>query len=276
MKLAAIDLDGTLLRSDCSISEYSAATIKKAFENDILVIPTSGRSFRSIMRYAGSLYGIRYTIGANGSVITQVKGEQVIYEDMIPRETAYAIYRHITDTGGFLSVYSGNDSYIENGGDAILHATKVSKAICDDLLSTDVRILSMDQLIRRGTMNVNKFFFSYIRPEDNAACVEWLGQFDDISYGYSTDYTVEIFPKTSNKDIALDYLRQSLGLSKEATIGIGDSENDLALIQYAHLGVAVENGMDILKKNADYIAPANDNDGPAIVLEGIMTGKIKI
>ena len=52
--------------------------------------------------------------------------------------------------------------------------------------------------------------------------------------------------------------------------GIGDSENDLSMIRYAHLGAAVENGMDILKENADLIIASNDEDGPSHLLEKMM------
>ena len=128
----------------------------------------------------------------------------------------------------------------------------------------------MGGLIKSGDMIFGKIFITFIDPDDLAACVEWLGSFDDIVYGYSTPYTVEIFAKGSNKDIALDFLRQHLNVKKEDVIAIGDSENDLSMIRYAHIGAAVENGMDVLKDNADLIIASNDDDGPANFLEKMM------
>ncbi|MBQ9156048.1 MAG: HAD family phosphatase [Eubacterium sp.] len=273
MKIAAIDLDGTLLRSDCTISDYSKKVIEAASEHGILVVPTSGRSHRSIMAQIKNLSGIPYTISANGSVITDCRDEKILYERRIDQDTAYEIYRYITDRGGFYDGYSGNDSYIEYGADDIMYATKISDDLCRDLLSTDIRLPSLDERIRSGKMAIDKVFFSFIDPDDIAACVEWLGQFDNITYGYSTTYTVEIFPKGSNKDVAFDHLRKELNISKKDTIGIGDSENDLSLVRYAHLGAAVANGMEILRKHADYICPSNDEDGPAKLLEEIMNKK---
>ncbi len=276
MKIAAIDLDGTLLRSDCTISDYSRRIIEKAAQQDILVVPTSGRSFRSIMAQIKGIRGIRYAIASNGSVITDCKDETILYQKSIEQNTAYEIFRYITDRGGFYCGYSGNDSYIETGADKIMHATRISKALCDDLLSTDIRVPSLDEKIKAGKMPVDKVFFSFIDPGDIAKCVDWLARFDNIIYGYSTKYTVEIFPKGSNKDIALDHLCKHLNIRKEDTIAMGDSENDLSMIRYAHLGVAVENGMEVLKKAADHISLSNDEDGPAHVLMKILSGSVDI
>ena len=270
MKIAAIDLDGTLLRSDSNLSEYSKKILGKTQDHDILFIPTSGRTFRSIMSKVGDVPGIRYTIGSNGTVITDCRDGKIIYDRKIALETSYAIYSYIREHGGFFCGYCGNDSYLEEVDVGILLATGLKQAISEDLLSTDIRVPDMSGLIRSGDMVFGKLFITFIDPVDLAACVEWLGRFDDIVYGYSTPYTVEIFGKGSNKDIALDFLRQHLNVKKEDVIAIGDSENDLSMIRYAHIGAAVENGMDILKEHADVIIASNDDDGPAHFLEELM------
>ena len=91
MKIAAIDLDGTLLRSDSNLSEYSKKILGKTQDHDILFIPTSGRTFRSIMSKVGDVPGIRYTIGSNGTVITDCRDGKIIYDRKIALETSYAI-----------------------------------------------------------------------------------------------------------------------------------------------------------------------------------------
>lgn len=272
MIIAAVDLDGTLLRSDCTISDYSRRIIEEAISNNILIIPTSGRSFRNISAKIKGIKGIRYVISSNGSVITDCQDEKIIYEKAIDQNTNHEIFRYIKDHGGFYCGYSGNDSYIETDADQIMYATRINRSMCDDLLATDVRISSLDEMISSGKTIMDKVFFSFIDPEDIARCVNWLGKFANISYGYSTKYCVEIFPRNSNKDVALDYLCKYLSIPKENTIAIGDSENDVSMIQYVSFGVAVENSMKVLKEAADYIAPSNDKDGPAQVLEKIMTG----
>ena len=270
MKIVAIDLDGTLLNTASNLSEYSKKVLGKTPEHDILFIPTSGRTFRSIMAKVGDVPGIRYAIGSNGTVITDCQDGRIIFDRKIALETSYAIYSHIREEGGFFCGYCGNDSYLEEEDVRIIRATRINPAITEDLLSTDIRVSDMGGLIQSGELVFGKVFITFIDPDDLAACVKWLERFDDIVYGYSTPYTVEIFAKGSNKDIALDFLRQHLGVEREDVIAIGDSENDLSMIRYAHLGAAVENGMDILKENADLIIASNDEDGPAHLLEKMM------
>ena len=81
---------------------------------------------------------------------------------------------------------------------------------------------------------------------------------------------MEIFSKGCNKDAGIRILAKKYNIAHEDTIAIGDSDNDVAMIEYAHIGIAVANAMDVLKKKADYITKSNDEDGPAIVLKKIL------
>mgnify|MGYP000537210361 CR=1 FL=1 len=73
MKIVAIDLDGTLLHSDCTISSYSKEVIAEAVKNGIMVVPTSGRSFRSIKNQVQDIEGVKYCICANGTLVGNIQ-----------------------------------------------------------------------------------------------------------------------------------------------------------------------------------------------------------
>lgn len=274
MRIAAIDLDGTMLRTDCTISSYSKEMVKLASQNDIIVVPTSGRSFRSIWRQVSDMDGMYYTIGANGSIVTDAKTEEILYERTFAVKTAYEIYTHVRDTGAYFACYNENDSYYEKGKEALFYAGEISKEICDDLLSTEIPVLSLDLLIRRGTMKVSKFFISYPDTGDLGRFEEFLKGYSDIKYGYSTPYSIEIFPAGADKDGALDFLCKRCGVRVENTVAIGDGQTDIGMIRFAGLGVAVENAMDSLKAEADMIGPGNDQDGPARILERMVAGEL--
>ena len=77
---------------------------------------------------------------------------------------------------------------------------------------------------------------------------------------------VEIITKGINKGLAISWLCDRYGIPIEDTIAIGDSENDIAMIKTAGLGVAMGNAMPLVKQSADYIADTNDNDGVAKVI----------
>ena len=97
MKIVAIDLDGTLLHSDCTISSYSKEVIAEAGKNGIMVVPTSGRSFRSIKNQVKDIEGVKYCICANGTLVGNIQTEELIHNYKIPQHFVYDIYKEVKE-----------------------------------------------------------------------------------------------------------------------------------------------------------------------------------
>ena len=83
----------------------------------------------------------------------------------------------------------------------------------------------------------------------------------------SEPYFLELVPKGIDKAQSLAYLLKKLDISREEMIACGDGFNDLSMIKYAGLGVAMQNAQEIVREHADYITRSNDNDGVAHVIE---------
>ena len=92
----------------------------------------------------------------------------------------------------------------------------------------------------------------------------------DYSVYRSEPFFLEIMPKGIDKAQSLERLLASLGMKREQMIACGDGYNDLTMIQYAGLGVAMENAVLPVKKAADYITASNDEDGVGLVVETFM------
>lgn len=270
MKLIAIDLDGTLMRDDCSISQYTKEMIEKASENGIMIVPTSGRCFRNIKKQMQDVKGVRYCICGNGSVVADLQTEEILYNNKIDPATAYDIYREVRNKGGFVEIYSDADTYVEDDVRHILYETKMGEDFCNSMMATDVPILSANLLLKRGLMGVNKFHVAFPDPENMKRFAEYCKKKENIVVTYPSDYNMEVFEKSSNKDIGMQILCEKHGIDKKDTMAIGDSSNDISMIQYAHVGIAVGNAMDVLKEAADYVTKSNEEDGPAYVLEKII------
>ena len=86
----------------------------------------------------------------------------------------------------------------------------------------------------------------------------------------SEPYFLEVLPKGIDKAQSLERLLQHLGMTKEEMIACGDGYNDLTMIQYAGLGVAMENAVLPVRKAADYITASNNEDGVGLVVEKFM------
>lgn len=83
----------------------------------------------------------------------------------------------------------------------------------------------------------------------------------------SEPYFLELVPKGIDKARSLSVLLEKLGMTKDEMIAVGDGFNDLSMIQYAGLGVAMANAQEVVKENADFITLSNEEDGVAHVVE---------
>ncbi len=273
--LAAIDLDGTLLNKESILSDYTKDVLGQARDNQVLFIPCSGRCYRSIFRLVEDIPGIDYIIGSNGCTVTRVKNEEILYSCKIPRDTMYRLYQLLREHGAFIELYSDNDSYVEKDRIQVIYDSPFPDAISDSLLATAIPMLSADLLLRTGVMTVNKIHAAFADPAQMQAFEQLLQkEFDDIMVAHPSYYNMEIFPLGVNKDEGIRIIAKREGISGDHIIAIGDSQNDLSMIRYAAVGVAVENGMDVLKTEADYITESNNDDGPAKFLEEVYAGKL--
>ena len=97
---------------------------------------------------------------------------------------------------------------------------------------------------------------------------ELEGMYSDVlDLFFSMDFFLEVVPKNVGKDSSLDELLKIIGIQREELVACGDGMNDISMIKYAGLGVAMENAYPEVKEVADVIAPSNDDNGVAYVLE---------
>ena len=94
-----------------------------------------------------------------------------------------------------------------------------------------------------------------------------------ISIYRSEPFFIEALPMGIDKAHSIEVLINHLGIPKENTIACGDGFNDLTMIKYAHVGVAMANATDVVKENADYITKSNNEDGIAHVIEKFILEK---
>lgn len=106
--------------------------------------------------------------------------------------------------------------------------------------------------------------------------VEQSGYKDNFHFVKSCANYYEIIPKGQNKGTGLEKLCEITGIPKEKTIAVGDNENDIEMIEYAGLGVAVGNATDSVKRISDMITVTNDENAIAKIIWDLDSGKIKI
>ncbi len=272
-KAIAIDLDMTVLRSDCSISLNTAEVFKRAKRLGIEIIVCTGRSVREV-RYsaAGALAG-RYMVVLTGVQAYDNEMRRPLYKLCIPKAgAAEAAKRFSLESELFFQIYQGEWLYTSSQNRPMLERCSLAP---DDLAMT-LEALKIDaqlcENLQTGQLAAEKFFA--ISP--SAAVIERARRaVDDIpglSLAASYGHSLEIMPFGADKGVGLVYVLEKLNLRAEDVIAFGDSENDLPMFEKAGFCVAVDNACAAVKARADAITASNDDDGVAIAVERLVFG----
>ncbi|MBW6410772.1 Cof-type HAD-IIB family hydrolase [Clostridium weizhouense] len=269
-KLICIDMDGTLLSGHSEISEKNKYVLKKAVDKGIKIAISTGRIFASA-DYFANLVGIKTElISCNGAYIKNRATDEVIYSNTLTKEQVLKIYNTIHDKGFRIIYYTCDTAIIDtpfkenhtyNITNKLVPAEKQVKffitsdihEILDKFGDSIIKIIGLDD------SNNNKQKLLNVKNE--------LLKFSDLETVSSGSNNFEIMQKGVSKGNAAKILGEKLGIKKEETICIGDNENDVSMIKYAGLGIAMGNGSEVAKKAADYITDTNINDGVAKAIE---------
>ncbi|WP_297521089.1 Cof-type HAD-IIB family hydrolase [uncultured Clostridium sp.] len=262
-KLIAIDMDGTLLSNKHEVPEFNKEMIKKATEKGVKIAITTGRLFASARKYSQVIGVDAPIISSNGAYIREQNSEEVIYESNLSKEQFERVISVIRKYN-FRVYMNTSDTVISEEVVPENHAYKLVNNELDDAWKIQfIEGRSFEEVYKEKSNDILKFICieeGNDRSELMRAKAE-LSKFEDLEVVSSWENNFEIMPAGTSKGSAVKKLAQILGFKREEVICIGDSENDLSMIKYAGLGVAMGNAIDIVKENADYITDTNSNCG---------------
>ncbi|WP_167955360.1 Cof-type HAD-IIB family hydrolase [Anaerosporobacter faecicola] len=264
-KAIALDIDGTLTNTKKEVTSRTKKAITRAQEEGKIIIVASGRPIAGIRGIEDTLELETkggYILAFNGARIKDCKTGEIIYQNVMPREIVPVLYNEAKEHQVSIITYEGDDVICGCNHDSYVDIeAKINKIKVRD-------IENFDQYI---TFDVNKCLMTG-EPEKLAILEKEMQQKygDQLSIYRSEPYFLEFMPLNVDKANSLSHLLEILGLTKEELIAMGDGFNDLSMIQYAGLGVAMDNAQDIVKEHADLITKSNEEDGVAHIIEEYM------
>lgn len=262
-KLIAVDMDGTILNEEGNLTPRTEAALKRAAASGITVVSATGRMYPSARPILRQIGVTTPCIFFNGAQIRNPATDETVYE----RTLGIAL------TAELLSFYRENNWYIQ-----IYHDDKLF--VADD---SDERCKYYEKTSRIKAVPLGKSFWDY-----GVASIKMLGiAFESDVYRAMVEKTADrfgnrLYTATSwgsfiemvhpqvNKARALASVAKSLGVGQRDVMAFGDGENDVEMLAWAGVGVAMGNASERVRGRADVIAPDNDSDGVAVIIEKLL------
>lgn len=291
LKLIVTDMDGTLLRSDNTISQYTKDVLIQAQKQGIILVLASGRNYHKLMPYAKQLQMKRfggYFIEVNGVAVYQCKDDkrqrfhemsgqaaQAIFNKLLPYEVEIQamgddfIYDYIPDSMMEEKIRYRKEHHLP---DDCPWTGGAFTFIMDNRIGYphQVTIHSAKEL----PPTMNKLAVSHLPSRLQALLPAIRKELeDDYWTGLTSPGWLEVMPKGITKGNALQQLCASLGVEAESVMAFGDGENDREMLQWVGHGVAMANGLDSVFAIADEICPSNQEDGLAKTVAKYISGQ---
>ncbi|ORN11800.1 Sugar phosphatase YidA [Lentilactobacillus parabuchneri] len=258
IKMVALDLDGTLLTSDKTISKGNEQALKAIHDDGVKVVLCTGRPINAIWRFIEQL-GLTeeadYTITFNGALVVHNNDKAELAKSGIQKADLVPLHDFVKNQGAPLDIldfeqvypmtdlkpsmykqqFKGNIDFVPRSFDDLSTDDEYSKAIVSD----------QPELLNKYQSNID----------------------DDLRAKYhivrSQPQIMEFLASGMDKVVGLEALLKHFGMDFSNLMAFGDAENDLGMIKNAEIGVVMENGQQPVKEAGDVITGNNDEDGVA-------------
>lgn len=261
-KVLVLDIDGTLTNSAKEITENTRRAIIDVQKRGHIVMLASGRPTPGMKRYAEELelekYG-GYLLSFNGGRIINCRTGEIVYQRILPAQVLPGLYRFARDNGCGLLTYFG---------DQIILGTSPDEYVALESRINGMPVKRVENFLEFVDFDVNKCLMT-APPEKAEGFLQTLqNRYQDrLSIYRSEPFFIEIMPLNVDKATSLDRMLETVGMTRENAICCGDGFNDLTMIRYAGVGVAMANAQNEVKEAADYVTASNDEDGIVQVID---------
>jgi len=259
-KMLVLDLDDTLLRDDYSISQRTKELLIQAQQAGVKVVLASGRPTPAMEQYALELQLAKYDsflISFNGAVVTSVRDKDILFESSLTRTEVHSLHDFSVENNVHILTYS------EKG---IISDTE------SEYIDIEVQLTGIPHYkvpCFKSEVNSSAVKCILLEHPDYLKLVEkkLKAERTDLSVSLSKPFFLEVMPHGIDKASSIDFLAKKLGIKQSEVIAVGNAANDLSMIEYAGMGIWVDNVSLELRDKADCVVASNNQDGVAEVIE---------
>lgn len=265
IRLIATDLDGTLLRPDKSISERTTQAIRRAHEAGLQVIAATGR-YPATLAALLSPIGIDYAVASNGAQCYRLSSDHLIFEELVPTDAVRALMDYLPRAleGVLFEAVTdhGRVHYAEPGYFDLVHEyeRRLFPLRYLELPRSEMREHAIVKLAVRHPS---------VTPDEMLDVLEGSGLTGFHATTSGAPF-LEISGPGITKASGVARLAAELGLESRQVLSVGDARNDVELLRWSGIGVAMGNAVPEAIAAADHTTSSNDEDGLAEVIEGLL------
>lgn len=256
-KMLVLDMDDTLLTDDHKISEENKEMLFKAQDLGVYVVLASGRPTPAMTAYAKELkLDESYMISYNGAVITDLKEDKIIFEQTLSQQQIHELYDYSLKSKTHIITYVDDEIVSETDSEYIevertitgLEHNKVP-SFKNKVKSSGIKCILLEEP-------------SYLKEVEK----DLKAAMPHLSVCMSKPFFLEVAQNGIDKGASIKFLADKLNILQSEIIAVGNAGNDLTMIEYAGLGVWVDNVTPELRDKADVIVASNNDHGVAEVV----------
>ena len=263
-RLLALDIDGTIQdhQTDTPLTERTKRAIARVMDTGAGVTLATSRVYSSSLPFSRALGLTLPIICYQGALTSNPVTHEIVRETPVPLPLAHRLIRFLETRGLNPEVFVRDHFYVQEMTDDVRRSEQVlniKAELVTDLVQdihdppTKIIVTGDAELIGGVTSMVESHFNG------------------DIAAMHTYDYLCEIGHPDGSKGAALSHLAESLRVKREEVVAVGDGPNDVDMILWAGLGVAMGNAPEQIKSSADRVTlPASDH-GLAILLEALLS-----
>jgi len=279
-RLLGLDLDGTLLRPDGTVSAANREAVAAAHDAGVLVVPCTGRSWRESRRELAALPPLEVGVFLSGAQVAQLDTGASLdlgeFEPHVAKRLVDALADEPEAVLAFRDADLVGHDYLVTGRGELTDNTRwwfefTGAAVHEQ---PEVSADELHHVLRIGMVTTGDRADA-LRPRlaEAAGDLAYVHSFGAITRPDDDDiHVLEAFAAGVHKWRGLDWIASQHGISRAEVAVIGDEINDVAMFEQAGLSIAMGNAIPRIKALADRVAPPNTEDGVAVAIGRMLDG----
>ena len=278
IKLIALDLDDTTLRSDGTLAQETKEAIERAIKEGIEIVVASGRAFAALPKEVITIPGINYAVTSNGAAVYKLPDGERVKDYDVPKEAVMKILEISKPYGERIAL----EAFVEG-------QPYTSQAHVDDPVryGSSLAYVGYVQKTRIPVEDIYKFTEENSHRIDSMVVVSPEPEIREAIRGKiaaetqgarmtsSVKHLTEIIGSDAGKDSGLRFVCEELGITYKETVAVGNADNDIDMIKFARIGAAVSNSSANCLEAADIVIGSSNDNGTANFINDICDGKVK-